>query len=821
MVSLRGTSTWEVILMAASKPRRPKSTKSRAAPAKRAAAKSAKPVRAKAAKAERAAKRSSRTDVGARRVRSGKRLLVVESPAKARTISKYLDSSYSVKATVGHVRDLPRRKLGVNVDRGFEPQYETIKGKAKQLAEIKKAASGASEVLLATDPDREGEAIAWHVAQLLGNGSKIRRVLFHEITRDAVREALGNPTELDDQKVDAQQARRILDRLVGYKASPLLWKSIKTGLSAGRVQTVALRLIVEREDAITQFKPQEYWSIEADLEAKRRRFSAKLHKIKGKNPALHSEQAARKVVDAVRGKPFVVTAVERKQRRQRPAAPFITSTMQQEAAKRLGFAAKRTMRGAQDLYEGVELGTAGAVGLITYMRTDSPRVSAAAIGQVRDYIRSTFDERYLPEKPNAYSTRKAARAQEAHEAIRPTDVRRRPQDVKRYLSSDQYRLYQLVWLRFVASQMTPAVYDTTAVDFDLDGTHLFRATGSVQVFDGFHVLYADTREEGEAATFEDLAPIPPMEKDDRADVHEITPNQHFTEPPPRFSEASLVKELEGDGIGRPSTYATIISTLRERDYVHMEGRRFHPTELGRTVVKVMVSRFPDIFNVEFTSSMETELDKVEEGDLGWRRVLQDFYGPFAKALESVDTASLIREAHDTSEMEKEPCPECGGKLTVKSGRFGPFIACTNYPECRYTKPLKRDKVPDKPTDEVCDVCGAPMVIKTGRYGEFLACTRYPECKNTRPVPLGVKCPKCKEGDLTERRTRRGRSFFGCARYPKCDFSTWYRPVPDVCPRCGHVGAERRGTKARGEYRRCLECGHEFTVEEVPQEAASK
>jgi DNA topoisomerase-1 len=368
--------------------------------------------------------------------------------------------------------------------------------------------------------------------------------------------------------------------------------------------------------------------------------------------------------------------------------------------------------------------------------------------------------------------------------------------------------------------MTPAVYDTTTIDFAID-RYLFRSTGSVPVFDGFHVLYADTKEAEEDRTFEDLSPVPVLAKGEEARVLEIVPNQHFTEPPPRFSEASLVKELEGDGIGRPSTYATIVSTLRERGYVHMEHRRFHPSDLGKTVSKVMVSTFPDIFNVEFTSTMETELDKVEEGELGWQRVLGDFYGPFAKALESVDAAAMIREAHDVGDIEKEPCPTCGGKLTVKSGRFGPFIACTNYPECKYTKPLKGDKVPDKPTDEVCRECGAPMVIKSGRYGEFLACTRYPKCKHTRPIPLGVKCPTCKEGDLIERRTKRGRSFFGCSRYPDCEFSTWYRPVPDVCPECGHAGAERRTAKGQDEFRRCLKCGHEFTPEGVPAEAAAQ
>jgi DNA topoisomerase-1 len=740
----------------------------------------------------------------------GKTLVVVESPAKARTISKYLKSGYAVKATVGHLRDLPQRELGVDVDNGFEPKYVTIRGKGKQLAAIKRAAKSANAVLLATDPDREGEAIAWHVADQIG--SSAQRVLFHEITPTAIQEAVRKPLAIDRQKVDAQQARRILDRLVGYKASPLLWRSVKRGLSAGRVQTVALRLIVEREQQIRDFKPEEYWSIEADLEAKQKRFTAKLHKVDGQKPHLPSEKDAKAVVDTVAGEPFIVSSVQRRQRRRKPSPPFITSTLQQEASKRLGFSARRTMRAAQDLYEGVELGSEGAVGLITYMRTDSPRVAEVAIDAVREFIGTHYDAKYLPAKPNHYGSKKGARAQEAHEAIRPTDVTRRPADVKTYLSQDQFRLYQLIWQRFVASQMTPAVYDTSTIDFDVK-QYVFRATGSVPIFDGFHVLYTETKEAEEETTFEDLSPVPVLDKGDEADVHAVTPNQHFTEPPPRFSEASLVKELEGDGIGRPSTYASIISTLRDRGYVTMERRRFMPTELGETVTRVMISRFPDVFNVEFTSLMETELDKIEEGELGWQSVLQDFYAPFAKALESVDTAALIREAHDVGDIENEPCPECGGKLTVKSGRFGPFIACTNYPECRYTKPLNRDKVPDKPTDEVCQECGAPMVIKTGRYGEFLACTKYPECKHTRPIPLGVSCPKCGKGDLSERRTRRGRSFYGCTRYPECDFSTWYRPGPDTCPSCGHVGAERRVTKSRGEYRRCLKCEHEFTVEE--------
>jgi len=745
-------------------------------------------------------------------------LVVVESPTKAKTVGKYLKDlggefgRFTVKATVGHLRDLPQRELGVDVDQNFAPKYVTIRGKGKTLAELKKAAKSVSTVYLATDPDREGEAIAWHVADQLGSGPTIRRVLFHEITRDAVRDAIKHPKKIDDKKVEAQQARRILDRLVGYKASPLLWKSIKTGLSAGRVQTVALRLIVEREEEIRAFKPTEYWSIEAELEAKRKRFEAKLHKVKGHKPELPNEAAARKVVKDVSGKPFIVSAVTRRQRRKHAPPPFTTSTLQQEAAKQLGFSAHRTMRTAQQLYEGIEIGEEGAVGLITYMRTDSTRVAPVAIEAVREYIRGTYAPAYLPEKPNVFTGRSSARTQDAHEAIRPSEVQRRPDGVKKFLSPDQFRLYQLIWQRFVGSQMAPVVYDTTTIDFEIKD-YVFRATGSVVVFDGYHAVFHEGHEAEEGRTLDDLKPVPALEQGDEAKVRAITPSQHFTEPPPRYSEASLVKELEKRGIGRPSTYSAIISTLRNREYATLKDRRFQPTELGETVTRVLVTRFPDIFNVEFTSEMETELDKVEEGDLGWVQVLKNFYGPFAKALASVDTAAMIREAHDVGDLENQPCPTCGGPLTVKSGRFGPFIACTNYPECKYTKPLKRDRAPDRPTDEICQECGAPMVIKTGRYGEFLACTRYPECKHTRPIPLGVKCPKCGQGELVERRTRRGRSFFGCNRYPECDFSTWYRPLPVACPACGFVGAERRATKARGEYRRCLKCATEFAAEE--------
>jgi DNA topoisomerase I len=767
---------------------------------------------AKPARRRRAATGAGRGGAGA--------LVVVESPTKAKTIGKYLGQGYTVKATVGHVRDLPQRELGVDVDKGFAPKYVTIKGKAKTLSEIKKAAKTSERVLIATDPDREGEAIAWHLAEQLGNGGKVHRVLFHEITREAVAEALASPGEIDQRKVDAQQARRILDRLVGYKASPLLWKSLKTGLSAGRVQTVALRLIVEREEAIRKFVPQEYWTIEADLEKDAQVFQARLHKLDGHKPEIKDQATAEQIATEAFARPFVVTEVTRKERKKRPSAPFTTSTLQQEAAKQLGFSAKRTMRAAQALYEGQDVGAEGPVGLITYMRTDSTRVADSAVAQARAFITAEFDGRYLPATPNVYGGSRGSRVQDAHEAIRPTDVLRRPEELRDQLEADLFKLYQLIWRRFVASQMNPAVYETTTVDFDL-GRYLFRATGSRVVFDGYHVLYREAHEPEEGKSLEDLAPIPVLATGDQVVVHKVTPSQHFTEPPPRFSEASLVKELERLGIGRPSTYATIISTLQARMYVTTKDRRFTSTDLGETVCRIMVRLFPNTFDVGFTAQMETELDKIEEGDLAWQQVLGDFWTPFSQALAAVDVQQLIRETHDLSALQDEKCPNCGGELVVKSGRFGPFIACAKYPECRFTKPLKRDKVPDRPTNEVCKECGAPMVIKTGRYGEFLACTRYPACKHTRPVPLGIKCPKCGVGDLAERRTRRGRNFFGCLRYPDCDFSVWNRPVAIACPSCGFLGMEQRQTKALGAYRKCLKCGHEVPVSEgTPAESVA-
>ncbi len=746
-------------------------------------------------------------------------LVVVESPAKAKTIGKYLGKGYTVKATVGHIRDLPTRELGVDVDAKFKAKFVTVKGKQKAISELKAAAKEADEILIATDPDREGEAIAWHVQDQVGKGNdNVKRVLFHEITKDAITLAIKHPVEIDAKKVEAQLARRILDRLVGFKVSPLLWKAIKTGLSAGRVQTVALRLIVEREQAVRKFVPQEYWSITAKCSKDAHEFDAELHKVEGHKPEIANEAAAEAIVAAVKDKAFVVTEVKRKERRKRPPAPFTTSTLQQEAAKRLGYSSRRTMQIAQGLYEGVELGEEGAVGLITYMRTDSTRVATSAIEAARAWVLRTFDKSYLPEKANFSGGATSPQAQDAHEAVRPTDVEHSPDIVQRYLKADQLKLYTLIWQRFVASQMAPIVYDTTTVDFDL-GTYLFRSTGSVIVFDGYHRLYTEAREQGEGRTLDDLPPLPVLKEGDHVTLRGIVPEQHFTEPPPRFSEASLVKELERLGIGRPSTYAQISSTLIMRHYVSLDNKRFTPTELGETVNKLLVPRFPDIFNVEFTREMETELDKIEEGSLTRLQVLTDFWQPFLKRLTAVKPEEMIGEAHDLSKLADERCPECGSTLMVKAGRFGPYIACTktNNPECKYTKSLRKPRAPDRPTDELCEKCGKPMVIKTGRFGEFMACTGYPKCKNTRPVPLGVKCPKCLIGDLAEKRSKKGRSFFGCNRYPACDFTVWNRPVPAVCPSCANVGAEQKTTKARGTWNKCLKCGTEFAEE--PEKAA--
>ena len=753
----------------------------------------------------------------------GTTLVIVESPAKAKTIGKYLGRGFTVKATVGHVRDLPAKKLGIDIEHGFAPDYVTIEGKEDILAELKRVAKGAREIFIATDPDREGEAIGWHVEQFFTQPPRyavtapIRRVMFHEITKDKVKESMANPMDIDNKKVDAQQARRVLDRLVGYKASPILWKTVKKGLSAGRVQTVALRIIVEREREIRAFTPVEYWSISADLQKGTQPFTAKLHHIDGSKPEITTGAEAERILADLKGRTqFTVTDVKRREKRKNPAAPFTTSTLQQEAAKKLGFGSKRTMRLAQDLYEGIDVGGEdGQVGLITYMRTDSSRVSETAAASAREWLQGEFGGAYLAASMQLYLSGKS-NAQDAHEGVRPTDPTRRPDErLARKLTADQFKLYELIWKRFMASQMAPAVFDTTTVDFDIPTTgrsYLFRATGSVIKFDGFLRLYREAREEGDGKALEDEQALPYLDLNESVPVKAIIPAQHFTAPPPRFSEASLVKELERLGIGRPSTYASIISVLAERRYVLLEQRRFFPTPLGETVEKVMVKKFPDIFNVQFTAQMEGELDRIADGEIGWVRALSDFWTPFQSTLNDNDLDALIGEAYDLSALATEKCPVCGGALVAKGGFFGPFVACEHHPKvCKYTRPIKGEKKPAELTKYKCQDCGEAMVVRHGRSGDFLGCSKFPKCRGTRSMPTGVQCPK-DGGEIAERRSKkRGKAFYGCENYPNCDFVVWDKPVAEACPECGFVGAEAKANKTRGAFRKCLKCANEWDV----------
>ncbi len=650
-------------------------------------------------------------------------LVIVESPAKARTISKYLGKGYDVAASVGHVRDLPPKELGVDVDKGFEPHYVTIRGKGKVIQDLRSKAKHAGRVLLATDPDREGEAIAYHVAEQLGwregDGERFQRVQFREITRSAVREALEHPGRIDMKKVEAQQARRILDRLVGYQVSPFLWKPIRPGLSAGRVQTVALRLICEREEEIRAFRSEEYWSVTAHLRKDGQAFDAGLHHIGGKSFTLGNEAETQAVLDDVEGVPFEVSDVKRRERRKNPAPPFTTSTLQQEAAKRLRFSARKTMTLAQRLYEGVDVGARGLVGLITYMRTDSTRVAGSAVDQARAWVEAEMGKEYNAASPRTWAGKQQKGAQEAHEAIRPTDVTLHPTEAARHLDEDLARLYELIWLRFVAGQMAPAVYDTTTVDFDLTGStgrhYLFRATGSVVKFQGFTRLYLEATEVGDHRRLDDLEPLPAMEPSDVAEVDGIEPRQHFTQPPPRFSEASLVKALEELGIGRPSTYASIISVILDRGYVEMEQRRFQPTELGEVVAKLLVRVFPNIFDVDFTSQMEGELDRVEEGEVQWRGLLEGFYPQLRERLEAGEANSeeIVKEI---LAAEGETCELCGRPMLVKFNKFGSFLGCSGYPECKNTRSTEAPMEEELGKDPES---GLPVYLKTGMYGPYV------------------------------------------------------------------------------------------------------
>lgn len=723
-----------------------------------------------------------------------KNLLIVESPTKAKTIGKYLGRDFHIMASVGHVKDLPNSKLGVDIEQNFQPEYVTIKGKGKILTELKRAGKSAEVVFLGPDPDREGEAIAWHIARELGNGvKKIYRVLFNELTARGIKEAISDPQELNQDRFESQQARRILDRLVGYQISPLLWTKVRRGLSAGRVQSVALRMICDRERSIFAFEPQEYWSLTAHLKSDEPpTFKAKLFKYDGEKVDLKNEEQTQAVVTEARDKSFTVDKVTRKKKKRNPLPPFTTSLLQQEAYRKLRFPAKKTMFVAQNLYEGIELGEKGQTGLITYMRTDSFRVSNEAIAEARDYIGSKYGSEYLPKKPNAYKSRK--NAQEAHEAIRPTSVSIVPEEIARYLNKDQLALYTLIWKRFLASQMNPAVLDQTQADIKA-GKAMFRATGSVVVFKGFTALYEESPGNGAKRANTNGAILPPLQQGQVLEPIELEPAQHFTQPPPRFTEASLIKELEENGIGRPSTYATIMSNIREREYVTAEKGRFRPSELGFLVSDLLVKSFPEIMDIAFTALMENNLDKIERGEIKWDEVLSKFYDSFEKALTSAKSDMRGEIVTDLS------CPKCEKPLLIKSGRNGLFLGCSGYPDCKYTANFDRDEkgkvfvesTPDLgETKGTCDKCGKAMVVKRGKFGPFLACSGYPECKNTRTLNNGsksastdVSCPQegC-NGKMVERISKKGTRFFACNQYPKCRFVVWSDPINGTCPKCG-------------------------------------
>jgi DNA topoisomerase-1 len=825
-----------------------------------------------------------------------KGLVIVESPAKAKTIQKYLGKGFTVEASLGHVKDLPKSTLGVDTDNDFETEYVVIPGKEKIVAKLKKLAIGMDTIYLAPDPDREGEAIAAHLAEELGDGAKskkkkkkakagdngterIRRVTFNEITQRAVREAFEHPRDIDQNLVDAQQARRVLDRLVGYQVSPLLWDKVRRGLSAGRVQTVALRLIVEREREIKAFDKKEYWTIDAHLAGpKPPAFDARfLGKGEEKIEVPNGEEAETIRV-ALEHADWVVRSAEKKERRRNATPPFTTSKLQQDASRKLRFSVKRAMMIAQRLYEGVELGEEGLVGLITYMRTDSTRVAPEALTEVREYITSQYGPDYLPETPNTYKEKKEAQA--AHEAIRPTSAMRHPDQIKQYLKEDEYKVYKLIWQRFIASQITPAVFDQTTVDIDAkSGSDVFwfRVTGSVMKFDGFLRVYEESKEGKDDEDEELKHKLPPLEAGQKLTLKELKPEQHFTEPPPRYNEASLVKELEERGIGRPSTYSAILGTIQERQYVQKVGGKFSPTEIGLVVTDLLVENFPDIFDIAYTARLEEELDEIEEGKEGWKQALGDFYKKFEKDLryaqkhmenikrmekptdekcercgsplvikwgkhgsfyacssydkENPDTCTFTKEnpinlpdldSADVQETtQEEYCENCGRVMVLKRGRFGQFMACTGYPDCKTTRRLDQGKrVPDIPLEEMCPKCGTRnLMIRHGRYGEFTSCSGYPDCKYVKQNFIGVKCPLCKEGDLVEKKARKGNTFYGCGNYPKCKFTSAHKPLAEKCPACGSEYLVEKFLKA-GPVVACpnKECDFERPGE-PPQESA--
>ncbi len=938
-----------------------------------------------------------------------KALVIVESPTKAKTINKYLGKQYVVKASLGHIKDLPKRDLAVDVDHGFEPRYEVIEGKKKLITELKQTAQKVDEVYLAADPDREGEAICHHLQEVLQDGKKggprVFRVMFNEITKRAVEKAFEKPGQVNINLVDAQQARRVLDRLVGYKISPLLWDKVRRGLSAGRVQTVALRLIVEREREIRAFVATEYWSLDAALNAKKPPvLSARLIRIGEEAAVIGSRQASDDILAQLEGVSYIVKSVATREKKRNPVAPFITSTLQQEASRKLRFSVKRTMMMAQRLYEGIEMGKEGAVGLITYMRTDSTRISDDALRDVRDYVSERYGKEFLPESPNIYKSKKDA--QDAHEAIRPTSMALSPELVERYLAEDEMKLYRLIWDRFVASQMMPALFDQTTIDVNARGKngvdYTFRATGSVPKFEGFLRVYKEGKDQSDEDDEELKHRLPQVAEGEVLRLKGLTPEQHFTEPPPRYNEATLVKRLEADGVGRPSTYASILSTIQEREYVKKETGRFLPTELGMVVTDLLLESFDDIFDVSYTARMEEELDEIEEGKLDWRTAMSDFYGRFDKDLkhaeeqmtdikrmekptdltcekcgrplvvkwgrhgsflactgypdfsprnadadiegiqkdigkrqeratkEFEERSAKLRARYETElaklamqegesgskskdrrrkinlryqhgledllagkkerrkkdsdaiavrleklkarypnmaqfydglelkeapeglvfaptknqnlctytreltvdlpdldnanlaeQGEEEYCENCGRPMVLKKGRFGTFYACSGYPDCKTTKQIGGpQRKADQPLDETCPQCGSHLVIKTGRYGEFTACSNYPTCKFVKQKTIGVKCPECSEGEIVERRSRKGKTFYGCNRWPECNFVAWGKPIPEKCPECGSPYLIEKWLKA-GPIWQCPngECKHKQPAPQpVPQSA---
>jgi DNA topoisomerase-1 len=766
-------------------------------------------------------------------------LVIVESPAKARTLNKILGKGFAVKACIGHIKDLPEKDIGVDEKNDFKPTYVIIPGKEKIIKELKKASKEADKVFLAPDPDREGEAIAWHIASEIADpktsDGRLYRIIFNEITERAVREAIKNPGRINIKKVEAQQARRILDRLVGYKLSPLLWKKVRKGLSAGRVQSVAVKLIVDRDREIKAFKPEEYWSINSEFEgSKPPAFWAKLHTLI--QPAsedqpktdsrflIPNEESANKIVDDLKDKEFVLSKIEHKRRKRMPYPPFITSTLQQEAVRKLRFPAKKTMIIAQQLYEGIELSDEGSIGLITYMRTDSFRLASEAQDGARDFIEKVYGKDYVPERPPSYKSK--ASAQEAHEAIRPTYLNKRPEDVKQFLSKDQYVIYTLIWNRFIASQMAPAQLEQTTFIIETNPpspsfnsqSYKFRASGTVVHFDGFMALYTESKDEAEE---EEGLTLPVLNEGEILKLLNMQPKQHFTQPPPPYTEATLIKALEEKGIGRPSTYAAILSTIQDRKYVQKMNGKFSPTELGIVVNDFLVERFPDLLDVDFTAKMEDDLDHIEEGKMKWVKVVKDFYNPFSHDLAEVEkTKGKIKPKDIPTD---EVCEKCGLPMVIRWGRHGRFLACSGFPQCKNTKPLltkdaeqtelNTEKI-TQVTEEKCDKCGSSMVIKTGRYGKFLACSRYPECKNTKPISTGLKCPQ-DGGDIVERGSKRGKPFWSCSNYPACRFVLWYKPINVKCPQCGAEFLIEKRDKTGNQIHYCHDkkCGYKEEIKE--------